>query len=209
MGRVTLAGARTGVHQHYWAADRDHQRHQRVPAAPAIGWAPPPAFPRSAPRICATLLLLQGVHARVVMETLGHSQIGLTMDTYSHKMPSLQRNAADLIGRGVGGCLRYGNSYSQTRTRNEIGWTNVGSLVTIEHEMGQVGLGGRAPTGLLITRFRVRIPGRSPPNEHKTGPSQRSGFLCQVAPRSGLPHRADEPPFGRWSTHHRPNAKER
>ena len=44
---------------------------------------------------CASLLLAQGVQPRVVMETLGHSTIGLTMDTYSHVMPSLQREAAD------------------------------------------------------------------------------------------------------------------
>jgi integrase len=28
------------------------------------------------------------------METLGHSQIGLTMNTYSHVLPELQREAA-------------------------------------------------------------------------------------------------------------------
>jgi integrase len=28
------------------------------------------------------------------METLGHSQIALTMNTYSHVLPSLQREAA-------------------------------------------------------------------------------------------------------------------
>ena len=44
---------------------------------------------------CASLLLAQGVHPRVVMETLGHSQISLTMDTYSHVLPALQREAAD------------------------------------------------------------------------------------------------------------------
>ncbi len=44
---------------------------------------------------CASLLLAQGVHPRVVMETLGHSQISLTMDTYSHVIPALQRDAAD------------------------------------------------------------------------------------------------------------------
>ncbi len=43
---------------------------------------------------CASLLLAQGVHPRVVMEILGHSQIGLTMDTYSHVIPALQREAA-------------------------------------------------------------------------------------------------------------------
>jgi integrase len=46
---------------------------------------------------CASLLLVQGVHPRVVMETLGHSQISLTMNTYSHVLPALQRDAADLM----------------------------------------------------------------------------------------------------------------
>ena len=31
------------------------------------------------------------------MEVLGHSQISLTMNTYSHVMPSLLRDAADAI----------------------------------------------------------------------------------------------------------------
>ncbi len=43
---------------------------------------------------CASLLLVQGVHPRVVMEILGHSQISMTMDTYSHVMPVLQHEAA-------------------------------------------------------------------------------------------------------------------
>lgn len=51
---------------------------------------------------CATLLLAQGVHPRVVMETLGHSQIALTMNTYSHVIPALQRDAADRIDTALG-----------------------------------------------------------------------------------------------------------
>lgn len=43
---------------------------------------------------CASLLLAQGVAPRVVMETLGHSQISLTMNTYSHVAPFLGREAA-------------------------------------------------------------------------------------------------------------------
>jgi integrase len=43
---------------------------------------------------CATLLLAQGVSARVVMEVLGHSQIGQTMNTYAHVIPELRRDAA-------------------------------------------------------------------------------------------------------------------
>jgi integrase len=43
---------------------------------------------------CATLLLVQGVAPRVVMEILGHSQISLTMDTYTSVIPALQEEAA-------------------------------------------------------------------------------------------------------------------
>jgi integrase len=43
---------------------------------------------------CASLLLAQGVSARVVMEVLGHSQIAMTLDTYSHVAPALLGDAA-------------------------------------------------------------------------------------------------------------------
>jgi integrase len=42
----------------------------------------------------ATLLLMQGVHPRVVQELLGHSSIAVTMDTYSHVLPSMGAEAA-------------------------------------------------------------------------------------------------------------------
>ncbi len=51
---------------------------------------------------CASLLLAQEIHPRVVMEILGHSTITLTMDTYSHVLPVAQRAAADLIDRLFG-----------------------------------------------------------------------------------------------------------
>ena len=47
----------------------------------------------------ATLLLEQGVHPKVVQERLGHSTISVTMDTYSHVVPALQREAADELDR--------------------------------------------------------------------------------------------------------------
>jgi hypothetical protein len=37
----------------------------------------------------------QGTHPRVVMDVLGHSQIALTMNAYSHVMPSVLAEAAD------------------------------------------------------------------------------------------------------------------
>jgi integrase len=45
----------------------------------------------------ASLLLLLEVHAKVVQEILGHSQIGLTLDTYSHVLPSLQEEAVQRL----------------------------------------------------------------------------------------------------------------
>ncbi|MEE8507034.1 MAG: site-specific integrase [Kiloniellales bacterium] len=51
---------------------------------------------------CASLLLAQGVHPRVVMEILGHSQISLTMNTYSHVIDKLQHDAAAQIDAVLG-----------------------------------------------------------------------------------------------------------
>lgn len=42
----------------------------------------------------ATLLLAQGVHPRIVMETLGHSTIAMSMNVYSHPLAELQTAAA-------------------------------------------------------------------------------------------------------------------
>ncbi|HJV14093.1 MAG TPA: tyrosine-type recombinase/integrase [Propionibacteriaceae bacterium] len=41
----------------------------------------------------ASLMLAQGVSPRVVMEILGHSQISVTMNTYSHVTPASCREA--------------------------------------------------------------------------------------------------------------------
>jgi integrase len=43
----------------------------------------------------ATILLSMGVPAKVVQEILGHSQISLTMDIYSHVLPDIQQQAMD------------------------------------------------------------------------------------------------------------------
>lgn len=50
---------------------------------------------------CASLLLAQGVSPRVVMDVLGHSQLAITMDLYSHVMPSALRDAADAMDRAL------------------------------------------------------------------------------------------------------------
>ena len=45
----------------------------------------------------ASVLVAQGVSPRVVMEALGHTQISLTMDTYSHVMPAALQDAANAL----------------------------------------------------------------------------------------------------------------
>lgn len=50
----------------------------------------------------ASYMLAAGVPARVVMETLGHSEISLTLNTYSHVLPGLGRDAADRMDALLG-----------------------------------------------------------------------------------------------------------
>ena len=42
-------------------------------------------------------MLASNVHPKVVQERLGHSSIGITLDTYSHVMPNMQADAAATI----------------------------------------------------------------------------------------------------------------
>jgi integrase len=49
----------------------------------------------------ATLALEQGVHPRVVQERLGHANIAITLDIYSHVSPILHDEAAELVARLV------------------------------------------------------------------------------------------------------------
>jgi len=53
----------------------------------------------------ATLLLGQGVHPKVVSEMLGHTNISITLDLYSHATPTMQREAAgafdSLLSKGA------------------------------------------------------------------------------------------------------------
>src|ERR1700687_1650174 len=50
-------------------------------------------------RRCATQLLAANEHPKVVSERLGHASITLTLDTYSHVLPSMQQAACDKLDR--------------------------------------------------------------------------------------------------------------
>lgn len=50
----------------------------------------------------ATHALRAGIHPKVVSERLGHSSITVTLDTYSHALPNMQREAAEAIAALIG-----------------------------------------------------------------------------------------------------------
>ena len=47
----------------------------------------------------ATLLLLEGIHPKAVIEMLGHSSVTITLTIYSHVLPMIQRDAAVAMDR--------------------------------------------------------------------------------------------------------------
>jgi integrase len=56
-------------------------------------------------------MLKQGVHPKIVSERLGHSNIGITLDTYSHVLPGIQEAAA----------LRFEEGLQKTPARSSVG----------------------------------------------------------------------------------------
>jgi integrase len=60
----------------------------------------------------ATLMLTAGVHPKVVSEMLGHSSVAITLDRYSHVIPTMQEEAALKMDRLLSDPVRV-----QTRVR--------------------------------------------------------------------------------------------
>ncbi len=50
----------------------------------------------------ATLMLGQAIHPKVVSEMLGHSQISVTLNLYSHVTPTMQRDAVTAMDAVIG-----------------------------------------------------------------------------------------------------------
>jgi len=51
----------------------------------------------------ATSLLLEGINPKVVAERLGHSKVSVTLDTYSHVLPSMQKEAVEKLNKTLFG----------------------------------------------------------------------------------------------------------
>ncbi len=75
----------------------DHREWQRLLRKAKV----PPARLHDARHTVATLMLTQGVAARVVMELLGHSQITAALGAYV--APELARETADRMGQTLWG----------------------------------------------------------------------------------------------------------
>jgi len=50
---------------------------------------------------CATLLLNAGQHPKFVQELLGHTNISITLDTYSHVLPGMGDELADAMDNAL------------------------------------------------------------------------------------------------------------
>ncbi len=48
---------------------------------------------------CATLMLCEGLHIKLVQELLGHATVSITLDTYSHLLPGMGDEAAGAMER--------------------------------------------------------------------------------------------------------------
>jgi integrase len=48
-------------------------------------------------------MLGRGIHPKIVSEMLGHATIAITLDTYSHVIPTMQRDAAAAMDSLLGG----------------------------------------------------------------------------------------------------------
>jgi len=51
----------------------------------------------------ATLMMGQGVHPKIVSEMLGHSQVSITLDLYSHVTPTMQETATEALDAVLSG----------------------------------------------------------------------------------------------------------
>jgi integrase len=111
-----LAEHRRGQAEERLKAGPDYQQHDLVFATPTGGPLTPNNLKRRHFRpileraklpkgfrlydlrhSCATLLLAAGEHPKVVSERLGHASVTLTLDTYSHVLPSMQEAASQKL----------------------------------------------------------------------------------------------------------------
>jgi len=71
--------------------------------------------------VMGTELFRHGVHPKIVQERLGHSRVGITLDTYSSSVPSLQGAAVDALDAAYPARRRASATRRATRAHFEAG----------------------------------------------------------------------------------------
>jgi integrase len=107
----------------------------------------------------ATLLLGEGVHPRVVMELLGHSQMRTTMDIYTHVMPALAREAADRMSTVLLGNVPI---TAHPIAHNAVPSGGSESVICTENTGGAEGTRTPDPHTASVVRYQLRhspLPG--------------------------------------------------
>jgi len=89
--------------EHQWLFCNEYGHHL-YPTTPSKWWA---RFVKNAGvrhirlhdlrHTSATLLINQGVHAKIISERLGHADIGITMDTYGHALRTADKTTAEKL----------------------------------------------------------------------------------------------------------------
>ena len=94
----------------------------------------------------ATLVLANGEHPKVVQERLGHSSIEITMDTYSHVVPSMREGSAANLRASLGVALAEVGASSRRQAASAHGpvgsqkWAQNGTNSTSLTRNGRVAL---------------------------------------------------------------------
>jgi len=99
-GKDATRRAYTGSREQYRKAVEKHRKQVREAlAATGLDRLRPYSLRHSA----ATLLLAAGEHPRVVAEQLGHANVGITLNTYSHVLPEMLERAAARMDKVLDG----------------------------------------------------------------------------------------------------------
>ena len=85
---------------------------ERPPATAAAPRRVPPIRFHDLRHTAATLMLIAGVNPKVVSEMLGHTSVAITLDRYSHVMPTMQAEAVRRLDGVLSGAFEV-----QTRVR--------------------------------------------------------------------------------------------
>ena len=88
----------------------------------------------------ATLLLVMGVHVKVVQELLGHSNILITLNTYSHVLPSIHAKAMDELSGLFSYDTGNGDDKGARRTRLKTASRRMGKSAKMRPASKQISL---------------------------------------------------------------------